>query len=267
MEKEKARTMKTAPMLLAFFALIVQLLLTPQSAMGQGPVATTVEGPEAVAPGALVQYNVTITGGPLGENRTYKVTWFLRGTDLTGAEPVEDSPRELTSATRDFTINVTAPQKEGTIQLVVTGLVNADSLSENSTAAPFYISVVSPITLSTTIVNSGAAAAVNLEIKFYVDDTYVGSKNVSSIEANGRTIVSFTWIPIDLSPGLHKLTVKVDLDRDGIIDPSKGEVVESDIFYKTTPEPSLGVLLVIAILILSVGFLLLAAVLKRTKKK
>ena len=79
------------------------------------------------------------------------------------------------------------------------------------------------------------SAAVNVTVRFYVDDGLVGSQKIARIESHAQATASFNYLPIGMQPGTHRVRIEADLDGNGIIDSSRGEAFASDLFYRTTP--------------------------------
>ncbi len=203
------------------------------------PLQLVVTGPTALAPSQTAQYNLTIIGGPT-KNVTYTVSYYITGTNTTGGNPVAGSPGSTSGNRTTFTVNVTAPTAEQTVTLRATvTAVPQGGLSENVTAT-YTISVVKGIQLSATFHNSSTTAAVNVTVRWAVDGNLVGTTLLKQIGANADATVTFTYLPVGLSPGEHTLTVSADLDHDGLIEPGRGEVITTTIFYSNVESPAPG---------------------------
>ena len=222
--------------LLAFVALaaIAAVLLagTPHAA-GASQVAGALSGPDALAPGGQGAFFLNASGGPAADaNGNYSIRFWITGSDLTGGLPLPASPQtQQTNVTGHFRFNVTAPRKEQAITVVVEINSTAGRVTEKGTVTR-AVTVIAPIVFSATFRNPGGAAALNVPVKFYVDGKFVGATNLSRVDPNGTGTATFSYLPAGLAPGSHTVRVEADLNRNGIIEPDKGEVSVTDVFYK-----------------------------------
>lgn len=208
-------------------------------AAGAGPLLLSVTGPPALAPGQTAAYNVTGSGGPTG-NVTYTVTYFISGSNVTGGNPVAASPGKTTGNRTAYKVNITAPAGEQDLLLTVTLSAAPKGGTPEAVTITYPITVIKPIELSATFHNASTVAAVNVTVRWLIDGALVGTSSIKRIAANGDATASFRYLPVGLAAGQHTLQVEADLDHDGIIDPAKGEVVTSTLFYTQVQEPSTG---------------------------
>ena len=249
---------------MAFTVLAVAFLLTAASVRAQEPIVGAVTGgPSSVVPGAATAYNLTISGGPTG-HVDYTVQWYITGSDVTGGLPTSSSPTSTSSNKTTYKLNVTAPTKEQTITLVVKISSYTGSTYEN-TSVEKSIVVVAAIALSGTFRNDGATAAVNVTVRFYVDDVHVGTTTIARIDPGAQVTTTSNYLPVDLQPGTHRVRIGADLDGNGIIDPARGELVVSDLFYRGTTALSTGWTILIGIAIF-LPVLLVTIALRRRKR-
>lgn len=223
---------------LALIAMSLVLAFGLAPAAGQ-PVFGAVTGPRALAPGASAQYNVSIAGGPQGPSVTYAVQYYLTGADLTGGAPTQASPGTASGSQTLFRVNVTAPQRDQTVTLTAKISATDGTVTENGTAET-TIQIITPILLSATFRNSGTSAALNVTVRFYVNGAFVGTSLLGRIGPGGEATATYSWLPVGLPTGSHSVRVEADLDGNGAIDPSRGEVVGTTIFYREAPPLSLG---------------------------
>jgi hypothetical protein len=239
---------------LAVFAVIV-LAAVPGS--GLGPLYGTLAGSDAIAPGAAGTYNLTIAGGPEGAVK-YTVQWYITGPNAAGGLPSATSPTSSTGNRTTFRLNVTAPQAEQTITLFVKISAAVGSTVENTTVQRSIV-VVTPVVLSATFTNQGTTAALNVTVRFYVDGTAVGTETIARINPSGSATATFSYLPTNLPPGTHQVRIEADLDRNGVIDPARGEVVVSSLFYRGTAPLStgwtvlIGIAVFLPVLIVTIG--------------
>jgi len=249
---------------LLVLALLAAVLASAPAARAQ-EVFGSIDGPAALAPGQTAQYNVTILGGPAG-NVNYTINYYLQGLDLAGGSPTKSSPARASGNRTEFSVNVTAPQKDQTVTLVVKISAQLGSVTENGTAEA-SIQVITPIALSATFHNASPTAALNVTVRFYVDDRLVGTRKIDRIGANADVVVTHSWIPLGLEPGTHRVRVEADLDGNGVIDPSRGEVATSDLFYRQTAPLSAGWTVLVAIAIAVPAFLVTVALRRRGQQR
>lgn len=254
--------MGTRRALLAVAILCAGLLLLPLGA-AQGPILASLSGPSALAPGQVAAYNLTIGGGPVGRVN-YTIHWYITGPAAAGALPSSSSPSTLTGNRTTFRLNVTAPAKEQTIQVVAKVSTLVGGTYENASVEKAVV-VITAITLSGTFRNLAPTAALNVTVRFYVDDVLAGTKTIARIEANGQATATFPYLPIGLQPGTHQVRIEADLDGNGVIDPSRGETVVSDLFYKGTPPLSTGWTVLIGIAVFFPVLLATVAIRRRRR--
>lgn len=219
--------------------LLLALALPAAFAQVTGPLVATVTGPAGVAPAQTAYYNVTVSGGPTG-NVSYTVTYYVRGDNTTGAAPLLGTPGSTSGNGTTFQLNVTTPAVEETLTLVVTVGASVSGAPVENTTTSFAITVTQPIILSATFHNSSSTAAVNVTVRWYVDNVFVGTSLIQRIAANGDATTTFSWLPTSLSAGEHTVTAAADIDHNGVIDPARGEVSTSTIFYNQAQPLSTG---------------------------
>src|SRR5947199_1372825 len=241
--------------------LLGAFVLAAAPSTAQEPIFATVSGPPAVAAGLPAAFNVSIVGGPAGP-ANYTVKYYITGSDLTGGLPLQSNPTTATGTNRTVRVNVTAPMKDQTITLVVQVSAGAGGAVEN-TSAEQTIVVVTPIVLSATFHNGGSTAAVNVTVRFLVDDVAIGTKTLPKIGANQDATATFNYLPAGLTPGTHTVRIEADLDGNGVIDPARGESVVSQLFYKGTPPLSTGWTVLIGIGVFIPAFLVTVAMRRR----
>ncbi len=246
---------------LAILGTAFVLLIAPASA--QEPLAGTLTGPSAVAPGQATGYNLTLSGGPVG-SVNYTVRWYVTGPDAAGALPASTNPTSTTGSRTNFRLNVTAPTSEQTITLVATISSHVGSTFEN-TSVEKSIVVITPIVLSATFQNAAPTAAVNVTARFYVDGALVGTVTIARINAAGQATATFSYLPVGLQPGTHQVRVEADLDGNGVINPARGEVAVSDLFYRGTAPLGTGWTILIGIAVF-LPVLLVTIGLRRRKR-
>ncbi|OGS47681.1 MAG: hypothetical protein A3K66_05405 [Euryarchaeota archaeon RBG_16_67_27] len=254
--------MRRGILALALLAALAALAFAPPAA-GQ-EVFTDIRGPAALSPGQVGQFNVSISGGPAGPDVNYTLEFYITGTDTTGGAPTSASPGHASGSQALHTINVTAPQVDQTVTLIVKISAKRGSITENATVEKAIV-IVTPIVLSATFVNGSPTAAVNVTVRFYVDDALVGTQTLARIAGNGQATASFSYLPANLAAGTHRVRIEADIDRNGAIDPARGELATSELFIREAAPLSSGWTLVLGIAAFVPVFLVAAALRRRNR--
>lgn len=226
----------------------------------QEPVTVVVQGPTAVAPGSTHPFTVLVAGGPAAvEGGTFEISYVVEGDNLVGADP--QIPRILANRDGRFEFNVTSPEAEGTIQLFVRATSTGQTSTLNETAETRYlVNVFRPIELRATLRNHGGAAALNVDVRFYVDGAFVGNTTLARIGPGEQTEALVSFIPVNVGIGRHTVRVEADLDGDGEISPERGELLVTEFFYKSEETNLPAILGTVTIFILAVLALILLAI-------
>ncbi len=257
-------TTRPFPFALLALAVVAAVLAAPAFAVAT-PLVMDLNGPTALAPGQTAHYNVTATGGPAG-NITYTASYYIQGTNTTGGSPTKSSPGSKSTNQTAFQINVTAPTLEQTLTLVVTVTASAPNQPAQNVTRTWTIQVVKAIVLTATFHNGGTTAAVDVTVTWYLDGALVGTSVVKQMPANADSTVTFNYLPVGLAAGQHTLRVEADLDHNGIIDPAKGEVVVSTIFFSQVQQPATGWTILLGIGVFIPVFLGIVALRRRGQR-
>ncbi|MDX1534492.1 MAG: CARDB domain-containing protein, partial [Thermoplasmata archaeon] len=197
---------------------LLLLVLPAMPGQAQDAVAVFITGPDNLGTGETAEMTATIAGGPGENDGTWSINAWLEGPDLTGAAPLEDNPLFESSGNSTFTFNVTMPQTDQFVTLVVEG---------NSTKAGDFalgtsrkqIRVLVPLDVTATVRNTGAIEVRNVPAFLFINEQQVQETEIDAILPGESKVVRFSYLPVDLGVGTHTLEVRVDLDRNGIIDP------------------------------------------------
>ena len=247
--------------LIVLGVVLAGLLTRAPAADAQGPVAVVIDGPTAVAPGTTHEYTITVTGGPAEDNGTFEIRFQLQGENLEGGDPTIE--RTLNNREGVFLANVTAPNAEGTVALLVRAK-SGGATGNETTQTSLSIEVFRPVELRATIRNNGAAAALNVTVRFYVDGAAVGTTTLARIDAGGTAEASVSYVPVGLGEGRHVVRIEADMDGDGVI--GAGEVQEQDFFYKAAPSNTPAILGTITAVLLAFLVLLLLAIRRQRRQ-
>jgi len=235
-------------------------LLAAGGASAQSPVTGVLSGPTALAPGGSGTFYLNVSGGPASEaSGNVSIKAYITGADLAGGQPLQASSyTSQTNGTGPFIINVTAPQKEQVITVVVEINSTAGGRTE-STKVSRGVTVITPITLTATFRNDGGSAALNVPVRFFVDGKVAGATNITRIDPGTTGTATFAYLPVGLAPGAHTVRAEADLNRNGVIEPDKGEVAVVDVFYKRDFELTWPYAVLIMGITVSVAYLVIRA--------
>jgi hypothetical protein len=214
---------------------LVLLLFPVASVSAQESVAVFISGPDDLGTGETAVMTATVAGGPGENNGTWSINAFLQGADLTGAAPLEDNPLFLSSGNSTFTFNVTMPQTDQFVTLVVEG--NSSKAGDFALGtATKQIRIWVPLDVTATVRNTGLIEVRNVPAFLFINERQVEETEIESLMPGESKVVRFSYLPVDLGVGTHTLEIRVDLNRDGIIDPAIGEVALRQ-FFTIEPEP------------------------------
>jgi len=239
-------------------AVVAVLLASAPGAVAQGPITGILTGPNALGPGAIGVFFLNVSGGPASEAPgNVSVSAYITGSDVTGGAPLQATPhRQTTNGTGPFMFNITAPQKEQVITVVAEITSAAGSRAETATVST-RVTVIVPIVFTATFRNAGGAAAVDVPVKFFIDGRIAGATNISRIDPATSGTAKLTYLPVGLTPGTHTVRAEADLNRNGVIEPEKGEVAAFDVFYKKDFELTWPWAILIMSITVSLSFLVI----------
>jgi len=250
---------------LALLALLLLPAFLP-SVMSQAPLAAILSGPDALSPGAVAIFFLNATGGPGSEpGGNFSISYYITGTDLTGGAPTQSATRTDRNTNGTFRLNVTAPAKEQTVTVVAEVNSSAGATFERTTVSK-TVTIVTPIVLTATFANNGLATATDVPVKFYVDGKFVGEVNLARVEPGATATATLSYLPAGLAVGQHSVRVEADLNKNGVIEPDRGEVSILDVFYRKDPDLSWGVTLTIIAAIAAVTFIVVRAIRRRRRR-
>jgi hypothetical protein len=217
-------------------AILLASLFSPPMA-AQAGIDARIEGSEGLGPGQRFEYTVVITGLEGDLNPLYRIEAWIEGADVTGGNPLKESPFLNLSREPRLLVNVTAPPREGEITLFVraSALLGEENLTVTQSRR---IVVLQPWTIRVPIRNSGTVEVLNAVAHFYLNGRAIGNVTVPRIPANGEANATLNYVPVGVGPGTHQLRVDVDLNGDGRIQPELGERAIFQVVYKESPPPN-----------------------------
>ncbi|HKZ90098.1 MAG TPA: CARDB domain-containing protein [Thermoplasmata archaeon] len=249
--------------LFALAVLVALAAFVPVSGRVDGQsVFGSIAGPTALAPRQSATYNVTIIGGPETPPVNYSLDFYLDGADLTGGSPTKAAPQTTSGSQTTIRIDVTAPEGDQVVILVVRISAQSGDVVVKGTA-DLSIQVLTPIILRATFRNDASTSALNVTVRFYVDDELVGTRSIARLNGSASQTVNMNYLPVGIAAGAHSVRVEADLDRDGVIDGARGEIVLSDFFIQESASLSEGWNLIIGIAVFLIVFVIAAAARRR----
>jgi len=245
--------------------LVGLLLLVIVLPFASGPTAAAgtsavLEGPTVLAKGAKVEYTLSVSGGPGGfPGGGYTYTAKLVGKNLTGSSVTPNSGANASGA---FRFNVTAPTAPGTVTLQV-DIKSTFGANSEELRRELELTVVTPILFVVTLRNTGPVAANDVEVDFYVDGSFLGSKS-SDVPAAGSVVVSYEWAVANLRTGKHVVTAIIDRNGE-LVEFSTGDNVLTQTFYIEPEQNLAGIILSPLVAVLAV--LLTLALLRKPGRR
>lgn len=222
--------------------LLAIALISIAGAVRADAMFATISGPSALAPGQVAAYNATVSGSPTGTSLDY--SWYITGANVTGGNPLKTTPGQFHGNKTVLTLNITAPQNEGTFTIHLTVATSAQAgVTPQNVSAQRDVTVIRAIVLSATFHNDAATQANNITVRFYVDNGYVGSSVIKTIGPNSDGTATFNYLPVGLAAGSHTIRVEASL--------LGSQVATYTVFYKdvTPPSTSLSVLIGIGVFV------------------
>lgn len=254
-------TLMTAILALVSLAILGPALLV--SAEGNvKDVRLHIKGPNILGQDKMGSYDITLMD-PIERNWQYEV--YVDANNITGASPLHIEPiaGNLSAETKTFSVDITATSHAGEMMMVI----NISSPSGTLWyMREFDITVVEPIVISADIFNSGEVAIRNATVEFYIDDIFLSTDTLASLEPGASTTLSSYWVSDEIAGGWHTSKVVVDINNDGKIDPSIGDIEINNKFYVEGSNVSATIYIMIGLIALMVGMMLINRQLKGKKK-
>ena len=235
------------------------------------PADLVISGPGVLATspsyGESATYKISITGGPASQKNVSGVNWsyiaYLKGEFANAGNKsgplLETAAKAYSNQTGNFTFNVTAPIVECTVTLYVNATSAAQGNQSVIVERTMTIKVVKPVILTAQVHNSGSIGVRNIVVKFYVDDKYIGSKNIASLAANASANVTLNWTVTEYTNGYHNAKMVIEGSGSMIVF-SNGTNTQTTEFFigQIGPDPfgkvwlALGVLLLVVVIVMFV---------------
>jgi len=252
--------MRSYTVIALIMAILMVSLIPAGPAAASGDVFVRLDGPTALATGSSQIYTLTISGGPGEEGGNFSYSIGLSGLNTTGASV---SPTTGNSTSGSFSLNITAPAIPQTLKVMVNA-TSHNAAKSVTVEKSFSIIILRPIVISQKIVNTGDVEAKNVLVKFYVDDSFIGSQVVDSIPAKSDATVEYKWLAEHESPGKHEVKVVVDSQNE-LVELSEGNNVAYHTIYISGGNTIGAVLWAVIGVLIAVLFLLYSMKGKRKK--
>jgi len=251
---------RMASMLVAATALV--LLLPAMGGMSPAAHAEAFSGinvdvqcPTSAGAGERVPVVVTARGGPaydLGGNYTFRDIEVTADND-TG---LDYNPKSDINEAGVFRFNITMPEKGGQTIEVKMNVTSKASVGRNETYThvTFKIKVIEPVFISAEVFNRGLVDAEGAVAKFYADGVLIHTETFN-ISAGSTKTLFYNWTVESLRHGKHVITVTLD-DANDIVEFSDGNNVFTRTIYVGEQTNPAGAILTIAVIVMSVFFVL-----------
>ncbi|MCK5039137.1 MAG: hypothetical protein KAS16_08570 [Thermoplasmata archaeon] len=243
--------------------LVVFISLTLLALMGPAMVSADdgnvsdirlhIRGPDLLAHDRVGTYEITIMD-PL--ERSWQYSLWIDANNITGAKPLEIEPMvgNLSAQNKTFVADITAMTPLGDMIMYI-------NVSSPSGALwyvrEFDIKVIEPIVIVADILNSGDVVILNATVQFFVDDELLSTDTLRSLDVGASTVMTGEWVTEDIADGWHTSTVLVDVNNDGIIDPTVGDMEIDNKFFVEGSNMSATIYILLGITGLLVGMILI----------
>ena len=210
-----------------FIACILPMALNASAEGNVKDVRLHITGSDVLSTNKVSYYTATLVDP---QEREWEYEMWVSADNETGASPTADSPAtgNITRGNWTFQFNLTSQSIPGdlTIHINCTSTTGSFWYMKEET-----ITVVEPVIISATIQNPTNTDVKNATVYFFVDGVEIGSQTIGSINSHQSMDVNGEWISADKEPGWHDSEVMVDLNGDGIIDKSTGDMIITNRFY------------------------------------
>lgn len=244
-------------------ALLVLAALLPGVAQSQAPVTVFVSAPDVAGTGTTIVVNVTAAGGPGEDDGTFRLRAWLRGPDITGAAPLEDTPFQIGLSNKTTEFNATMPLSEQTVEVVVEiNSSKGDVFAVETASRPILVLV--PLRVSARVENQGSVAIQDVPVYLAIDGERVQEQRILRLDPGQSHIVEFEHLPVGLAVGAHTVEIHVDINKDGVIDGAIGEVALRRTFFKEG-EPLNPVWIIVGVVAAIIGAVIVGAAIRRRR--
>ena len=245
---------RLAVLLLAMASLVVPLSslghMTGDAKAAFSGIEVNLDRPSFAGTDQKVECTLTVRGGPAGDlGGNYSYVAEVIGTNTTGSSVV---PSTATSPTGVWKFNVTMPSvgdQKIKIRINATSTASAGT-SSDIFRADFSMSVVVPVVIKATVLNTGAVDARNVTTRFFADGVLI-STQVINVSAGGSSVVSFNWTFLKIRTGKHVVSVAVDEPND-LVEFSDGNNVVSRTIFVGKQSNAVGAIITGAVIVVSV---------------
>ncbi len=252
--------------LVIFISLALIALLGPAMVSAEEGNVTDVRlhvrGSDIMAHDRTGTYEITIMD-PLERNWQYSL--WIDADNITGAKPLEIEPitGNFSAQNKTFSADVTAMTPLGKMIMYINVSSPSGSLWY---IREFEIQVIDPIVISADILNSGNTAIRNATVQFFVDGQLLSTDILRSLDVGASTTMTSEWVSDEIADGWHTSAVLVDVNSDGIIDPTIGDMKIDSKFYVEGSNLSATMYIFLGITGLMVGMLLINKQMKGKRK-
>jgi hypothetical protein len=204
---EVDKTKKILLIILVGLLFITALYTLPSngSAKVYPNVSIVITGSNIIALNSTSSYQIAVSGGPAIDGGTYQYYAYLQGNNVSSTNVF---PSNGTSLTGKFYINVTAPAQIENIELIVTANSTLGNVTMHGKQT-MILRVIHPMSISGTIYNNGIITLNNINIKFYLDNTYIGNITISKIGPKQNYTFTYNYTIQSLSAGYHTIKMQI----------------------------------------------------------
>ncbi len=106
----------------------------------------------------------------------------------------------------------------------------------------------------------------DIPVSLYVDGELKQEAILDSLTPGETKTITFEYLPVGLGEGAHRLEIRVDINKDGIIQSALGEVAFEGVFYRTG-EPLSPTFIVVGVLVGLVAAVLVFIAIRRRRAR
>lgn len=246
---------------LAILALLAPVMVSAEEG-NVTDVRLHVRGSDIMAHDRTGTYDITIMDP---QERNWQYSLWIDAVNITGAKPLEIEPitGNFSAENKTFSADVTAMTPLGEMILYINVSSPSGSLWY---MRDFKIQVIDPIVVTADILNSGNATIRNATVQFFIDDLLLSTDTLRSLDVGASTTMSGEWVTDEIADGWHTTTVLVDVNNDGIIDPTVGDMEIDSKFYVEGSNLSATMYIFLGITALMAGMYLINKQMKGKRK-
>ncbi len=209
------------------------------TAAASSSVTGSVYGPTVLGVNGHGAYTINATGGPAyAPNGTEvgNITFYasLQASNTTG---MNITPAEFVITNGTFSPARLSTNGFAQVVTILVMISSTNATANDTINVTYAVNVVTPYSLTATIVNQTNATVLAFVVYVALDGTMVGNVSVPSITPSANYAFSFQYVTLSLGTGWHTFTVSL-ANEHGLVAFSNGALSYSVSFYVPGPAPN-----------------------------